>query len=511
MFDAFQVILWIRRNVKRQDVIIGAFILAVFFISRLVKLSSFPIFNDEGIYIRWAKVAWHDATWRFISLTDGRQPLQTWLTIPFLKLFPDNALFAGRLFGVASGLFGLIGVFILSTYLFNKSVGFIASLLYTLTPYFLFFNRLAMVDSLVNASYVWILFISFVLVSTLRIDVALILGILSGLLLLAKSSVSLFLGLAIFAPINVFKRLGGHFYKHLFNYIVLYVGAVIIAFLIYNVQRMSPFLHYVDQKNSTFVLTMNEFIKNPFMVFWNNVVNIPYYVARNIGFGPFLLGIIGLAVLARKKTWLSIYFLLWIIIPYGVMCFFMRVLFARYTIFLMTPFLMLTAYLIYSVFTSRNLQNKIAAGTVLVLSFIFIGYYNFTILFDHAQIPFEPVDRGQYLEGWPAGWGMEDIVSYAREKAKEKPVILLAEGNFGMSGDVLDVFLKRSDTNISIRGYWPLGEKELLDNKKELPNNYVYVVFTHKDTLPSQWPLKLIKKYSKPGNKSVIYLSELTQ
>ena len=78
-----------------------------------------------------------------------------------------------------------------------------------------------------------------------------------------------------------------------------------------------------------------------------------------------------------------------------------------------------------------------------------------------------------------------------------------------MAGDVLDVFLKTGD-HIAIKGYWPLNEKSLLENQKELETHYVYVVLTHQFEYPQHWPIKLIRRFDKPGNKSVIYLFELT-
>ena len=142
--------------------------------------------------------------------------------------------------------------------------------------------------------------------------------------------------------------------------------------------------------------------------------------------------------------------------------------------------------------------------------FVFFSYYNYTILFNYAKIPFPEIDRGQYIEGATAGWEVKDIVDFAREKSKEKQVILLAEGNFGLIGDVLDVFTKPGD-RIFIKGYWPLQEKELLENQKELEKNYVYAVFAQKKGFPQNWPLRFIKRIDKPGNKSSIYLFELTK
>src|SRR3990167_10829646 len=150
MFDLLEYVAWFKKHIKGRDLFLYAAISLLFFVTRLINLDKFPIFTDEGIYIRWARIAWHDATWRFISLTDGRQPLQTWATIPFLKLFPNNALFAGRLFAVFSGLLSLSGLFTASYYLFGKRTAYLTTALYIFTPYFLFHDRVALVDSTVN-------------------------------------------------------------------------------------------------------------------------------------------------------------------------------------------------------------------------------------------------------------------------------------------------------------------------------------------------------------------------
>ena len=124
------------KKVHKKRFLIILSLVGLYFLTRLINLDKFPIFSDEGIYIRWAKVAWHDASWRFISLTDGRQPLQTWGTIPFLKLFPQNLLFGGRMFSVATGFVSLAGIFSLLFYLFNKKTAFWGMFLYIFTPFF---------------------------------------------------------------------------------------------------------------------------------------------------------------------------------------------------------------------------------------------------------------------------------------------------------------------------------------------------------------------------------------
>lgn len=502
MFDLIKNLSILKKLISKRDLLIIIPLIASYLFTRLIRLDQFPIFSDEGIYIHWAKLAWHDASWRFVSLTDGRQPLQTWGTIPFLKLFPDNALLAGRLFSVTTGIVALIGIFTLLYYLFGKKTAFFGAFFYIFTPYFLFYDRIALIDSGVNATFIWILFFSLLLARTQRLDISLIFGLIGGAALLTKSSVRLFLGLSIFAPILFFKKNIKKSLDKIINYIFLFSITIVLSLFIYNVQRLSPFFHFVSEKNKTFVMTFSEFIKTPFAFFWGNIKLVPLYSAWEAGFILAILAFFGLIVLYKKDKRLFYYFFLWLIIPYIAVSFFSKVIFPRYLIFFASLYLILTSYFLI------NLKNKNILIAVFVLYFFSSIYFDYAILFDHKNIPFPPVDRGQYIEGNPAGWGMKEIVDFARQKSKEKRVIILAEGNFGLTGDVLDTFVKKND-NIFIKAYWPLEEKELLENQKEIGSNYVIAVFAQRNVYPVTWPLKLIKKIEKPNNKSSTYLFEL--
>ena len=504
MFDIFAVISWVKKNFSKKDFLLILILLIVYFSTRLFNLDKFPIFSDEGIYIHWAKVAWHDASWRFISLTDGKQPLQTWGTIPFLKLFPDNALLAGRLFSVATGLAGLIGMFTLLYYLFNKRAAIIGSFIYVFTPYFLFYDRMALVDSAVNAGFIWIFFLSILLIRTLRFDVALIFGLVTGFSLLAKSSARIFLALAVLAPILMIEKNIKKIFSKSINYYLLFIVSSLLSLIIYNVQRLSPFFHYVALKNKTFVMTFAEFKQNPFTSFFHNIQIIPEYVINESGFVLVIFALLGLWKLFRSDKKLSLYLISWILLPFLAIAFFSKVIFPRYLIFFGSILVILASYY-FGQIKKPSLSINYLLLTTLFIVFI---YYNYTLLFNYPKIPFPEIDRGQYIEGATVGIGAKEIVDFAREKSKDRQVILLAEGNFGLIGDVLGVFTKPQD-KIFIKGYWPLDEKGLFENQKELEKNYVYAIFAQRKDFPLDWPIKLIKKFDKPGNKSTIYLFEL--
>ncbi|MCX6732005.1 MAG: glycosyltransferase family 39 protein, partial [Candidatus Roizmanbacteria bacterium] len=300
MFDLSAVITFIKKKLSVKDVLLLMFAGALHFVTRIYNIKLLPIFNDEGIYIHWAKVAWHDASWRFISLTDGKQPLQTWGTIPFLKLFPNDALLAGRLFSVATGFAALIGIFLLLYLLFGKKTAFIGVFLSIFSPYFLFYDRLAMVDSGVNATFIWILFFSILLAKTIRLDVALIFGICAGVGLLTKSSAQMFLAVSFFTSLLLLD------YKkkkvsHIFSFTFLYGIVFVLSQIIYNVQRLSPFMHYLSKKNTTFVMTFAEWIKSPFEVIASNIKMVPYYVFSESGWIVIPFALAALYFLYKKN------------------------------------------------------------------------------------------------------------------------------------------------------------------------------------------------------------------
>ncbi|MFA9289103.1 MAG: ArnT family glycosyltransferase [Weeksellaceae bacterium] len=504
MFDIYEICRFFKKQFTRTDVLMIIGLIGLFLLTRLINLDKWPIFSDEGIYIRWAKVAWRDASWRFISLTDGRQPLQTWATIPFLKLFPENALLAGRLFAVTMGSITLTGVFTMMFYLWGKRAAFLGALLYICMPYFVFYDRMALVDSAVNAGFVWVLFLSIVMARTLRLDIAIILGITAGLSLLAKSSARMFMLLTVLAPVlylgNPFKK----FLKKNINYLFLFGIVVVIATVLYNVQRLSPFFHFVALKNTTFVMTFDEFKSNPFMNFWRNIQLIPQYTIWEAGWFIFLFSVAGFYKLFRSDKPLFLYLMAYVVFPFIALSFFAKVVFPRYLIHFGMLYLISATYF----FTMHKARRDAAIMYVLLIGSMIV--LNLPFWFAPSYASFPPVDRGQYVEGVSAVWGAKDLMEHVRKESQQKPALVLAEGNFGLVADVLDVYLQEGD-QIEIKGLWPLEEKHLIEYQPELAKRTVFIVYSHRQEFPPGWPHEFVTAYSKPNSDKKLYLYKLTQ
>ncbi|MFZ2206148.1 MAG: glycosyltransferase family 39 protein [Microgenomates group bacterium] len=503
MFDIHKMFSYLKKHFTVFDVLLLGGIKILYLVTRIYNLKLLPIFTDEGIYIRWAKVAWHDASWRFISLTDGKQPLQTWGTIPFLKLFPNDALLAGRLFSVMTGMIALLGLFALLIYLFDKKTAFIGAFLYVFSPYFLFYDRMALVDSGVNAAFIWIILFTVLLVNTVRLDVALLFGIGAGIALLTKSTAQMFLGVSFIASLFLFeykKKKASGFMSYLFLWGIVFA----LSQVIYNVQRLSPYMHYLAMKNTTFVMTFSDWLRHPFEVLFSNLKIIPYYVFSESGWIVVPFAFVGLYFLLRKNIRLFFFFSILLFIPYFGIAAMTRVLFPRYIIFFGTLLTIFTAYLL-----GKIKDNRIAVALIgFIISILIV--FQFPMWTDYTKIMFPDTDKGQYIVGVTVGKGMDEIIAFAREKSKEKPVRIIAEGDFGLTGDMLDVYVRQGE-NVFIQGYWPLNKEALLKHQADIGKEYIYVVTAHELAYPTDWPMKLLKTYYKSGNASAIQLFELTK
>jgi hypothetical protein len=143
-----------------KTIIILVFILFLALILRLAKIfiGEQPIFADEAIYVRWAQVMKAEPTLRFLPLSDGKQPFYMWILMFLLKPGFDP-LIVGRLLSAVFGIFTEIGVFVFSYIIFrSKRISLIATLLCAISPFLLFFESMALVDSTLTMR-IWFIFL----------------------------------------------------------------------------------------------------------------------------------------------------------------------------------------------------------------------------------------------------------------------------------------------------------------------------------------------------------------
>ena len=490
----------------RNEIILSLFIIASYFLLRLIFLDKLPMFTDEAIYTRWAQIALNDSAWRFISLTDGKQPMFVWAAIVFMK-FIDDPLIAARLVSVVSGFFTMIGLWLLTYELFkSRRAAFLSSVLYVFYPFAQVLDRMALYDSMVGTFFVWATYFSIVLVRKTRIDVAYTLGFVIAGGILTKTSNFFSIYLLPFLLI-LFNFKDKEIIKRVSRIILLAAFSAAIAFGLYNVLRLSPLFQMISVKNAIFVYPFKEWLEHPFTFFVGNLngllswlteyLKLPYIILIAISY-------VFITKFTREKFFLTVYFL----IPFVALALFGRVIFPRFIFFMSLMLIPLAAtgleYLID--FVQKNIKLNISRSFyTILLTIIFIafpGFVSFQFAYDPINSKIAKADNSQYVNSWAAGWGVKESIEFFKMQAKDKKIFIATEGTFGLMPEAIEMYLV-ANKNVTIRGYWPMDKfpKEVLQYAKKLPT---FFIFYQKDNqiIPPDYPLELIFQVEQGNNGS---------
>lgn len=480
-------------------------IVLIYFFTRLQNLTILPVFVDEAIYLRWSQVIASVETLRFIPLTDGKQPLFMWLTVPLLKLISDP-LFAGRLLSVFAGLINLVFVgFIfklinndknqqLEPTILNSLVPSLKTLLlgliYVLVPYHFFFDRVALPDNLLTSLLLISTYFFFLQLRFSRLDLAIIQGAFLGLAWLTKSPAFYFLILLqfftiIYARSNISKKL------------VLVSITALVSALIYSILRLGPQFHMIALRNQDYVWPLTEILKHPFDPLLPHF--LAYLSVLNYYFLPslLLLLLIILGLTKLKNKYYLILFFLYLLPTLGVLST-AKVFTSRYVLFGF-PYLLIFIYMTILALIPRS-KTKLAAGLIFIFA-IFSSFKLYGLSKDPGSQKLPTNDIG-YLQGWTSGWGIKPAAEYLISRANMgKNVIVGTEGAFGTLPDGLQIYLNQR-TRLTAFG---LGIGILKVPGKLLEANAfgddVYLLFNRSRlTLPPEeyQKLELVEKYPKP-------------
>ncbi len=495
----------------KNEIILGIVILLFYLFLRLIYLDRLPIFTDEAIYVRWAQIALNDSFWRFISLTDGKQPMFIWAAVVFMK-FIEDPLMAGRLVSVMSGFFTIVGLILLTYELFkNKTIAFLSAILYVFYPFAQVYDRMALYDSMVGAFSVWGLYFSVLLVRKLRLDIAYSLAFIIGGGILTKTSNFFSIYLLPFTLV-LFDFKKNYLFKRLLRWAVLASFASLIAYGIYNVLRLSPLFEMIRAKNAIFVYPFSDWLLHPFAFFRGNLNGLFSWLTEYLTLPFIILIIISLILIKqhfKEKLLLCLYFLL----PFLALALFGRVIFPRFIYFMSLYLLPLAAWglnhvinqsLRYSEKKNKFKDIKLIIPIVVLVFIWYPGLVSLQFAINPVTAKIAKADNNQYINSWAAGWGVKESTEFFKEKAKNQKIFIATEGTFGLLPAALEMYLV-DDKNITIKGYWPVNDvsKEILDYAKRMPAYFVFYQKEHIE-IPSTFPLKLLFQV-RQGNTEYYY------
>lgn len=472
----------------KKFLLLGFVIVAGASVLRFVNLNSLPIFADESIYVRWSQVMRSESNLRFLPLSDGKQPLYMWAVIPALKFFTDP-LIAGRVVSGLSGL-GLVAGIGLAVYLLYKNLrlSVIASLLAAVLPYFVFFNRMALADSMLVMFLVWSFNFSILSLQYMRWDFSMLAGFALGFAWLTKSP-------AIFAlvllPLNLLL-IPNLNRKKLILAACYLLTTFVIAFGMYNILRLGPEFHMIAIRNKDYVFSATDILMHPldplkshlrdsFVFYW--------YLAS-----PLVVGLSIWGLSTRTKLKQKIVLTAWLVLPIIAQSLIAKQFTARYLLFTV-PFAVILAALgleNIGTKTKKHFLSIIALGVVLLTCLSL----DLLLIYQPEKLPLPRIERAGYLEEWTAGYGIRQVSQFL--STLTGPVVVGSEGYFGTPFDGLQVYLNhKPNVRIVGVGVWIDRIDEKLTNA--LAENQVFLV-VNSSRLKTDWrelPVELIASYPK--------------
>ena len=450
----------------KKFLIILVSIIFLGFLLRTYNLTHFPIFGDEAIYIRWAQQMRDHPELRFVPLSDGKQPLFMWSIIPLLKIF-DDPLVAGRAISAISGMGTMLGIFLLTFILFSKdirrpdkeltsfknviqrslndnkslSASLLAAFLYAVSPFSVFFDRIALVDSMLAMFGVWSLIFALLTVIYLRLDTAILTGFALGGALLTKSPAVFF---AILLPAVAVFRLAkdksvDFFDRNLIFTVPLFVFAYIISYGLYNILRLGPNFHMLESRTLDYVYPYNHIFTSPldpFLPFLHRTYQ--YFLILGPGI-VLLLSLFGIYKLFKENKAALLVLLIWFLIPIFIVAQYSQTMTARYVYFAVPYIFILASTIVYY----KGYLSKVmyfGVFVIVLLAFRWHWYYHF----DLFALNLPQSERSGYLQEWTSGIGISQIAEHIKNEKinnPEKEMLIGAEGYFGTLPQGLDIYL----------------------------------------------------------------------
>jgi len=411
-------------------------LISIYFIIHLSNLTLLPIFNDESIYLDWAWRFTHIPGHLYDSLLDSKQPLMIWLFAISENLFSDP-LFAGRIVSVVIGAISLIGIYKISLKLFSKNTAFIAALLFSFTPIFVFFNRQALMESLIICVGIWSFNALFNLLHNPTIKNGLVLGAILGVGFLTKTSSLLY----VFSSIIVLSFYIFKHQKEKTKIIKSFTLSLVSFFSINLILFINPIFYQTFSSNDRYSLSLSEIISFPIDTWFQNLAG--FFEISFIYLTPFVFvsSIVGTFLLLKHKAKKTSIFLLFFFLSLIIEIILVKGQSTRYLVPFL-PFLIIPASYNFSLLWKDKIWKKLLV--ILFLFFPFVMTLSL-IINPHFYIDqtskFTSYSEDSYINGQTSGTGINDVMDYIKKNSDPNiPTLIFIGLNAGNPESAVDIY-----------------------------------------------------------------------
>lgn len=458
-----------------------------FVVSRVINLGAFPIHCDEALYLRWAESGLANPALRWMSLADGKQPMFIWLEMLALPWFADP-LIAGRAVAVVAGFVAMCGVATLAAVVFqDRRTALAAAGIYTATPFFVFYDRFAMYESLTVAVVAWGAALAVVFARTKRLDAALGLGLVGAVGCLTKSTTM------VLAPIALLSLACFHRPWRDGPGVLKWIGGIALAAVIASAGVMltylTPWGGEVAAKNESFMFGLGDFRVDGLLIAAANATRIVSWLANNMTVPVLALACAGVFLLTGRAPWGPRVFLAASCLgPLAYLAVFGKHLHPRYFLVPSMPLLVLAAHAVVAITRAGRPRAVVLAVTAMLA---WPMAYSTWLVVAPTSAPLHAEDRRGYLEDWSAGTNVAALRDRLRAEAATSPITVVTEGEFGLFPAALAIG-RRPGEKIDLVGMetpvWSAIERRIV------PGRRTFVVLWSREAQrrAAAWPVRSV-------------------
>ena len=477
--------------------------------SRFWGLTKLPVFTDEGAFIQLAARVWNGDL--FEPIKYGKL-LHVWI-IALVLPWTSNPLWAARSITACGGFLALYACVQLGARLFSIQSGLLCAALYVICPFTLFHDRMALSDGLLSTFAALTVVFSIALVQDNRRRYAYLLSLamtgailskMPGLLTLLTPIVTVFL-IGTAPRMRVMRKLAISYF-------------ITFAICIYPVAKF--ILTTRETEGRTVVgagapALVKQFLSNVHTAYdW-----LFFYWTPPILF----LGLAGLvlAIVRRKRRYLLLGAVSFI--PIFAFVAVSTIWFPRYILLATVPMLALVSGIAHDA-ADFLASSKFApplrwlpATLALVLVFFFAYRVDWLLIANPAIAPLPNIERVQYMEAWPSGYGVAEAADYLRQfAARSEKVIVVTHHDFGDTTDFGLSAYFMNEKRIAFRHLFIRPGREIAALVGWSRTNPTFVVLNRPPASqnPSEQPdvaellkvAKLVASYPKPGGRAAVDL-----
>lgn len=388
----------------------GLVLVLLYFATRLPGLTELPMFLDESWHISWS-----------MWIAEGKEWDSPWLFGKGLSIFTNALLFpwaaahvlgATRFVTVLFGSLTLAGVYGAARRLYDRETAISASLVYLFCPYALFYDRLVLTDPVQSAFGALSLLLSVRAAQSGRVRDGILLGLMLALSVFAKA-----LGLLVFlTPALAFVLLARDRRQAARAFAAAYAaGAGLVAY---------P-LRVFFATTQTVRTAIDKSQEGPVGRIIDNAPLAWEWVSKYWTLPLLALAGLGLIAAIARRSRAGLFLGGVALLPLLAFLAISTLWFPRYLVFLTPPVAILAGAALAGLVRAASARAFGAApppawtwAAALALVLAPALRFDFLLWTDPARAPLPEVERFQFVDGWPSGYGVRETIGFLQERVR---------------------------------------------------------------------------------------------